>query len=107
MTLAVDVIGDVHGQFDKLTALLTHLGYRDGSGPWRHPDRIVVFVGDLIDRGPKQLATVELVRAMVDAGTARCVCRCGWIWGACARCMLAGTRLRLICCRRLSDPVKR
>ena len=70
MTLAVDVIGDVHGQFDKLTALLTHLGYRDGSGPWRHPDRIVVFVGDLIDRGPKQLATVELVRAMVDAGTA-------------------------------------
>jgi hypothetical protein len=72
-SMRLDVIGDVHGQFDKLTALLTHLGYRDYGGAWRHADRIVVFVGDLIDRGPKQLATVELVRAMVDAGAARCV----------------------------------
>ena len=70
---AVDVVGDVHGQFDKLVALLTHLGYRDTGGAWRHPDRSVIFVGDLIDRGPKQLATVELVRRMVQAASARCV----------------------------------
>jgi hypothetical protein len=68
-----DIIGDVHGQFDKLLALLTHLGYRDSGGAWRHPDRSVIFVGDLIDRGPKQLATVALVRRMVEAGSARCV----------------------------------
>ena len=73
MTRAYDVIGDVHGQFDKLVALLTHLGYRDYCGTWRHPDRSVIFVGDLIDRGPKQLATVDLVRRMVEAGSARCV----------------------------------
>jgi hypothetical protein len=73
MTRAYDVIGDVHGQFDKLVALLTHLGYRDNSGSWRHPDRSVIFVGDLIDRGPKQLATVDLVRGMVEAASARCV----------------------------------
>lgn len=73
MTRAHDIIGDVHGQFDKLIALLTHLGYRDNGGAWRHPDRSVIFVGDLIDRGPKQLATVDLVRRMVVAGSARCV----------------------------------
>jgi hypothetical protein len=73
MTSAFDIIGDVHGQFDKLVALLSHLGYRDSGGAWRHPDRSVIFVGDLIDRGPKQLATVDLVRRMMDAGCARCV----------------------------------
>lgn len=71
--MSFDVIGDVHGQFDKLVGLLKHLGYRDTGGAWRHPDRTVIYVGDLIDRGPKQLATIELVRAMVDAGAAQCV----------------------------------
>jgi Calcineurin-like phosphoesterase len=68
MTSAFDIIGDVHGQFDKLVGLLSRIGYRDTGGTWRHPSRSVIFVGDLIDRGPKQLATVDLVRAMVEAG---------------------------------------
>jgi hypothetical protein len=68
-----DVIGDIHGQFDKLVALLTHLGYSESAGTWRHASRSVIFVGDLIDRGPKQLATIDLVRGMVDAGTAQCI----------------------------------
>lgn len=69
----VDVVGDVHGQFDKLVRLLARLGYSQSGGIWRHPKRTAVFVGDLIDRGPKQLATVELVRAMVEAGAAQCI----------------------------------
>jgi hypothetical protein len=73
LTSALDVVGDVHGQFDKLVGLLRHLGYRETSGAWRHQNRTAIFVGDLIDRGPRQLATIELVRAMVDAGSARCV----------------------------------
>lgn len=71
--MKLDVIGDVHGQYDKLVELLQHLGYRDTQGAWRHSDRTAVFVGDLIDRGPKQLATIELVRGMADLGSARCV----------------------------------
>jgi hypothetical protein len=66
----VDIIGDIHGQYEKLVGLLAHLGYRDIAGAWRHPDRQAIFVGDLIDRGPGQLATV---RAMVEAGAARCI----------------------------------
>jgi Calcineurin-like phosphoesterase len=69
----VDVIGDVHGQFDKLIELLKHLGYVETAGAYRHPERTAVFVGDLVDRGPKQLETVDLVRRMDDVGAARCI----------------------------------
>ncbi len=70
-----DIIGDVHGQYAKLVALLDTLGYRPVDGAYRHPDpeRTAIFVGDLIDRGPGQVETVELVRAMVAAGSARMV----------------------------------
>ena len=71
--MSFDVIGDVHGQYDKLVSLLEHLGYSDADGVWRHPGRTAIFVGDLIDRGPKQLETVQLVRAMTAAGTARSI----------------------------------
>jgi len=68
-----DVIGDVHGHADKLTALLRVLGYAERGGAWRHPGRQAVFVGDIIDRGPQQLDTIGIVRRMVDAGSARIV----------------------------------
>jgi hypothetical protein len=68
-----DVIGDVHGRNTKLIALLKHLGYRNKRGAWRHPSRQAIFVGDLVDRGDEQVATVELVRRMVDAGSAQCI----------------------------------
>lgn len=68
-----DIIGDIHGHADHLKALLGKLGYRDMKGAWRHPDRMALFVGDFIDLGPKQVETVETVRRMVDAGTARAV----------------------------------
>jgi len=73
VTKLYDVFGDVHGQYDKLVSLLQHLGYSESDRVWRHPERTAIFVGDLIDRGPKQLATVDLVRAMVEAGTAQCI----------------------------------
>ncbi|MFN6994629.1 MAG: metallophosphoesterase, partial [Aquincola tertiaricarbonis] len=64
--MGYDVIGDVHGQAGKLQALLRGLGYTPLHGSWRPPPgRQAVFVGDLIDRGPEQVAVVNLVRAMV------------------------------------------
>jgi Calcineurin-like phosphoesterase len=71
--MAFDIIGDIHGQYDKLVTLLRHLGYSESAGTWRHSDRSAVFLGDLIDRGPKQLATIDLVRRMVDSGAGRCI----------------------------------
>lgn len=67
----VDIVGDIHGEIDALDALLTRLGYdRDG----RHArGRRLVFVGDLVDRGPDSPAVVERVAAMHTAGRAQCV----------------------------------
>lgn len=68
-----DIIGDVHGHANELEALLHHLDYRKHGGAWRHPERTAVFVGDLIDRGPRQLEAVDIVRRMVDGGHAQAV----------------------------------
>ena len=73
MTQGYDVIGDVHGHAAKLENLLGRMGYSDSSGVWRHPRRTAVFVGDLIDRGPEQLATVAIARRMIEAGSAQAV----------------------------------
>lgn len=70
---AFDIIGDIHGQAGKLRALLAALGYRDSGGAWCHPARRALFVGDFIDRGPEQLATVDIVRRMVETGSALAV----------------------------------
>ncbi len=68
-----DIIGDIHGQAGKLEALLRVMGYAVEDGVWRHPSRTVIFVGDFVDRGPGQIETYRLVRAMTDAGTALAV----------------------------------
>ncbi len=68
-----DVIGDVHGQGDLLDGLLHQMGYDNSGGYWKHPLRRVIFVGDLIDRGPKQVRVLQTAKAMTEAGSARVV----------------------------------
>ena len=67
-----DIIGDVHGMATLLEERLESLDYRINpeTGAYTHPERTAVFVGDLVDRGAEQLRTLQLVKAMVDAGTA-------------------------------------
>ena len=71
--MAYDIIGDIHGQADKLHALLAHMGYRVKDGAFRHPDRTAIFVGDFIDRGNKQYESVMTVRRMVEEGSAQAI----------------------------------
>ena len=79
-----DFIGDVHGCCDELEELLTELGYElrpvQDAGPgwsslcYAHPaGRKAVFVGDLVDRGPRVVDSLSLARNMVAAGSALCV----------------------------------
>ncbi|MFO1485533.1 MAG: metallophosphoesterase [Verrucomicrobiaceae bacterium] len=66
-----DLIGDIHGQHDKLTALLHKLGYQPRGAGFRHPEgRKVIFLGDYVDRGPKVREVLITVREMVEAGDA-------------------------------------
>ncbi|WP_066160921.1 metallophosphoesterase [Hydrogenophaga pseudoflava] len=71
--MAYDIVGDIHGQADKLEALLETMGYQRKAGAYRHPSRTAIFVGDFIDRGPRQVDSCRLVREMVDAGSAQAV----------------------------------
>jgi len=67
----IDIIGDIHGELAPLTALLVALGYSEHGD---HPEgRRLVFVGDLVDRGPESASVVELVAELVAKGRAQCI----------------------------------
>jgi len=68
-----DIIGDIHGCCLSLHTLLEKLGYVRCDGVYRHASRMVIFLGDFIDRGPQQRAVLETVRPMTAAGTAMAV----------------------------------
>lgn len=73
-----DIFGDVHGCFDELHALLTQLGYEiasgNGTAHLAHPEgRKAVFLGDLVDRGPKVPEVLKLVMSMTQSGAALAV----------------------------------
>ena len=56
----VITIGDVHGCIDELKALLRKCDY--------HPGDLVVFLGDLVCKGPDSLSVVQLAREIGAIG---------------------------------------
>jgi len=69
-----DIVGDVHGCLSELHELLEVLGWRRDNNNASHPHgRRLVFVGDLVDRGPNVAGVLELAMNMVERGTALCV----------------------------------
>ncbi|MCB1125545.1 MAG: polynucleotide kinase-phosphatase, partial [Verrucomicrobiae bacterium] len=89
-----DIIGDVHGCYDELVELLQQLGYSvgeaSGMSPTDAPEptaprtgttcvlrgpegRKLIFLGDLVDRGPRVPQVLKLVMGAVASGTALCV----------------------------------
>ncbi len=74
-----DIVGDVHGCYDELAELMERLGWRfetnEAGGPSaRHPEgRTLVFLGDLVDRGPRVVDVLDLAMGMTAAGTALCI----------------------------------
>jgi len=78
-----DIVGDIHGCYDETVELLRKLGYQfdkvedDGKNyglSVQHPEgRQVIFLGDLVDRGPNSPAVLKLVMSMIQSKTAWCV----------------------------------
>jgi protein phosphatase len=73
-----DIIGDVHGCYEELVKLLGLLGYQIETGPEGQivtvpAGRKAVFVGDLVDRGPRTPDVLRLAMKMVNEGKAFCV----------------------------------
>lgn len=76
-----DIIGDVHGCYEELLVLLQTLGYHihtnlitSDKAALSHPrNRTLVFVGDLVDRGPYSKQVLSLVMNAVNYRGALCV----------------------------------
>ena len=56
----VIAIGDVHGCLDELQALLRRCDYRPGD--------LIVFLGDLVSKGPDSLSVVQMARELGAMG---------------------------------------
>lgn len=71
-----DIIGDVHGCFDECVELLGTLGYSVDTETFKvipPAGRKLVFVGDLVDRGPRIPQVLKLVMNGVADNVALCV----------------------------------
>ncbi|HCA41862.1 MAG TPA: polynucleotide kinase-phosphatase [Bacteroidetes bacterium] len=78
-----DIIGDIHGCYTELEELLIKLGYKINTVSPNETNygfelispenRKVIFVGDLVDRGPDSPKVLKLVMSMVNSGIAYCV----------------------------------
>jgi len=71
-----DIIGDVHGCYDELCTLLTNLGHTVDKEAFRITatnGRKIVFLGDLVDRGPASPAVLKLVMQATAEMGALCV----------------------------------
>lgn len=69
-----DIIGDIHGCYEEFIKLLKKLEYNEENGVYIHPQgRKIILVGDLNDRGPKNLETINLVIKLVERNLGRYV----------------------------------
>jgi hypothetical protein len=61
----VIVIGDVHGEYEKFRTILFDAKLVDPFN-WIGGDAILVQTGDMIDRGPKSIESVDLIRSLQE-----------------------------------------
>lgn len=63
----VYAVGDIHGRLDLLDQLLEDI--RDDSSRRGEADTLMIFLGDLVDRGPESRGVVDRLIKLRDSGT--------------------------------------
>jgi hypothetical protein len=63
----VVAVGDIHGAYDEVTAILRRAGLIDEQLRWTGGDAHLVSMGDLVDRGARSRAVLELFMALQPA----------------------------------------
>lgn len=61
---SVIAVGDVHGDVDALRRTLAGAGVINAADEWIAADTVLVFTGDLLDRGTSEPQVMALVRAL-------------------------------------------
>lgn len=69
-TLKLDVIGDTHGLLDETIELLKNNGWNYINNSFIHKDieRKILFLGDIVDRGPQSVELLKVVYNTVKNG---------------------------------------
>jgi len=60
----VIAVGDVHGDLDRLGAILQKAGLLDATRQWIGGNATLVQLGDLVDRGPKSRAVLDFLMTL-------------------------------------------
>ena len=63
-------VGDVHGDFDRLAALLREAGLTDARNEWRGGESLLVLTGDLTDRGDQGMDAIRFAMSLEDQARA-------------------------------------
>ena len=64
-------VGDVHGEYDKLVALLRGAGLLSEQRTWGGADAALWFMGDLVNNGPEGVPVLDLVMALRETEGSR------------------------------------
>jgi len=66
LNIRVIAIGDVHGEYETFKLILFDANLIDLSGNWKGENTILVQTGDMIDRGPNPIESVEYIRSIQE-----------------------------------------
>ncbi|MFC3833265.1 MULTISPECIES: metallophosphoesterase [Deinococcus] len=58
------VVGDIHGAYEPLIGLLRTAGLIDHDGSWQGGTAHLAFLGDYVDRGPRGMEVIHLIRRL-------------------------------------------
>jgi len=66
MSKRIIAVGDVHGEYEKFCNILFDAKLVDSSINWIGAETILIQTGDMIDRGPRSIESVGLIRALQE-----------------------------------------
>ncbi len=69
-TQPIYIIGDIHGQLNKLLKLLQDAQLVDADHSWQGGHATLWFMGDFVDRGPDGIAVLDLVMRLQSEAAA-------------------------------------
>ncbi len=67
------IVGDVHGQYQRLLGRLKSAGLTSINDKYTFDNGKILFLGDLLDRGPESRKVVELAKQLHEAGIAEVI----------------------------------
>lgn len=89
------IMGDVHGQYERLLTILHNANLIDDTNAWSGGDTTLWFMGDLVDRGPDGVGVIDLVMRLQNEAAAA---------GGKVGCLLGNHEVQMLAAQRFPKP---